>query len=706
MLEEHPKRFLSLLSGASMAISTANQAIETSPSASPASVFVPADEMEATEHFEPLYGLDPLATKEEAIHAMRESLGGNLKQVASKPKSKIADTGHTWTYRCNFLDDNGDRCCNLRGVVKRHGCKKSPMGFSVWVGVGTDDESNPDKKRSCHSNHSPDGFEETGLHRAFRAMADDAFPEGVKGTLETYDLVRKMKKFCLDETDDEDLKKVAYDNTLWERTIAQVRAYLKHKRSKAGVGFKVRSVQDIMDVCNKTPLTIPADYVARSDYQSAQEFADALGIDINRTCLVHLGSGETLNRFLFMVDKMNEQLSEAMKCNENNTAKKHVRSAIMICSPFTLFRLQEVSKLPDGCRIIYRDGTHGTLVDGSKLVVHMVSPDVQERPSQSHDVTSKGLVPYYLVSAEEHKYTTISSDVWAKFICDRLFGTTLGFDWAESDGAKGFIYGAIDLWEKQYDSLKSVLNCNFHVQQKIGPAKQSELRKKCRTKAFGDRATSQMNSMQNCKSSVMFETCMRLILEDWLEEHDQTTAAIYIRDFYGTYPRNQWYYSATGKFILLLQSRATLIFASHFWTISSFLGIQGIYPSGNFCEHHQGDVKGTKDKAGIIDLNVSMLSFVANQAPRLLEHERTRTSHLVAGRRVFPLEPSRTAIAVVRCMRLGVDLVEIVDKRTGKDCWLGNRAHFVGKPLQWKKPNGEVDLSRIDLYEDAVAGKP
>jgi hypothetical protein len=63
------------------------------------------------------------------------------------------------------------------------------MGFSVWVGVGSDDESNPDKKRSCHSNHSPDGFEETGLHRAFKALANVAFPEGVKGTLETNDLV-------------------------------------------------------------------------------------------------------------------------------------------------------------------------------------------------------------------------------------------------------------------------------------------------------------------------------------------------------------------------------------------------------------------------------------------------------------------------------------------------------------------------------------
>jgi hypothetical protein len=63
------------------------------------------------------------------------------------------------------------------------------MGFSVWVGVGTDDESNPDKKRSCHSNHSLDGFEETGLHHTFKAMAYLAFPKGVKGTLKMSGLV-------------------------------------------------------------------------------------------------------------------------------------------------------------------------------------------------------------------------------------------------------------------------------------------------------------------------------------------------------------------------------------------------------------------------------------------------------------------------------------------------------------------------------------
>jgi hypothetical protein len=167
------------------------------------------------------------------------------------------------------------------------------------------------------------------------------------------------------------------------------------------------------------------------------------------------------------------------------------------------------------------------LVDGAKLIVHMVSPDVQERPSQNNDVTSKGLIPYYLVSVEEDKYTTMAPDVWARFICNRLFGTTLDFDWPELDGASGFIYGAIDLWQNQYGSLKSILNCNFYVQQKIGPEKQSELRKKCRTKDLGNKTTSQMHNMQNCKSPDMFNSCMSLILEDWVD-NGETKATNYI----------------------------------------------------------------------------------------------------------------------------------------------------------------------------------
>jgi hypothetical protein len=100
----------------------------------------------------------------------------------------------------------------------------------------------------------------------------------------------------------------------------------------------VRLVEDIIDVCITIPLTIPANYVARSDYKSSQ----------------------ALNRLLFIINKMHEELTAE---NKNKVAKKHLRMVIIVCLLFTLLWVLEVSKLPDGCRIIYRDGTHGTLVD-------------------------------------------------------------------------------------------------------------------------------------------------------------------------------------------------------------------------------------------------------------------------------------------------------------------------------------------------------
>jgi hypothetical protein len=48
---------------------------------------------------------------------------------------------------------------------------------------------------------------------------------------------------------------------------------------------------------------------------------------------------------------------------------------------------------------------------------------------------------------------------------------------------------------------------------------------------------------------------MSLALEDWVN-NGEPKAANYIQEWYGTYPCNVWYYNATGKLILLLQSQA------------------------------------------------------------------------------------------------------------------------------------------------------
>ena len=49
-------------------------------------------------------------------------------------------------------------------------------------------------------------------------------------------------------------------------------------------------------------------------------------------------------------------------------------------------------------------------------------------------------------------------------------------------------------------------------------------------------------------------------------------------------------------------------------------------------------------------------------------------------------------------MRNGIDLVPHKDK--DGPCWIGNRAHFIGKPI---KPEGSLD--RIQRYYDAVDGR-
>jgi hypothetical protein len=68
----HPSIFLS---STSYATSMPNQTTENLPLVSP------------PEHFEPFYGLNPFATKEEAICVVREILGGNkLVQAIQSPK--------------------------------------------------------------------------------------------------------------------------------------------------------------------------------------------------------------------------------------------------------------------------------------------------------------------------------------------------------------------------------------------------------------------------------------------------------------------------------------------------------------------------------------------------------------------------------------------------------------------------------------------
>ena len=129
-----------------------------------------------------------------------------------------------------------------------------------------------------------------------------------------------------------------------------------------------------------------------------------------------------------------------------------------------------------------------------------------------------------------------------------------------------------------------------------------------------------------------------------------------------------------------------------------FSGIPGVYPTSNYCERYQLDLKGSSSVKGVIKLNQSKLSFIRNTLPEILLFERERSSTFVPGTVEVPEKPGRFALALTRCMRDGVDLVCRED-RDGV-YWIGNRAQFIGKPIIM--PDGSDD--RIRRYHEAVAG--
>jgi hypothetical protein len=502
---------------------------------------IPIAELEASKHSRLVPDLEIFDSFKDALHHTKLSFGGVLRQVTSKKQAK---GNHCWTYKCKHEDEEGHQC-PLTIFIKRHGPEKKTKGFSVWMGEPLKD----DIPRDMHD-HLVDRFEEIGVPLQIRAIVDAMIAdEDVKPN----EVMSKIKRFLIDDLpSDDSLKKIAQEDHLWENLHQQVQNYIKYKKRSKAKDYTPRTVMDVVELCERHSFDIPLTYVPRSNYESAEELATALGIDdVDKMLLIHLGSGPMLVELLTYVKEENKGLSKREMSELVKKAKSQVRVAIIACSPFMLFRLLQLSKLPAGLRSIYRDGTHGTLLCGSKLVTHLVTGDIRLRKSQNQ-VTSKNAAAFYLITPEEYKHSTMASDIWAKNICKSLFGADLELDWAISDMALGFLTGVTSVWKK----LRSILNCNFHVQQKIGPGNNSELKKKCRTGHQKTHAPRNWNNAQHAKSEALFSCATRLFIQDLDDEgpYQEKAASNYLNKYYLTKLTRNWYYMAAGTFRFYLRS--------------------------------------------------------------------------------------------------------------------------------------------------------
>jgi hypothetical protein len=497
---------------------------------------IPKNELAPTTFLQRVPDLEIVDTLEEALYAMRVTFGGKLLQNSIKTQ---ANGNKVWTYHCAHIDEEGHKC-PLSVCVKRHGTVDETKGFSNWMGKPLSNGI----PRDMHHHPVKDGLDEIGLPSAIREIADIliAKDEDVR----PQEVIDEIKRFLLDDLPpDHKLKSIGTDDVLWEGLKEKVRNYVKYTRKRNRGDYAIRTIQDVIDICEMHSLVIPETYVPRDDFKSAEELREALGVEsVDTMLLFHLGSGSTLEKLIEFVQEEEKYSSEKVKRGIERQATSQVRVAIIACSTSLLFRLLQLSKLPEGMRVLYRDGTHGTLLCGSKLITHLISGDIRLRKTHC-SVTNKCPAAFYLIAPEEYKYSTISSDIWAKDICRALFGVQLELDWAASDMAVGFLTGVKAVWKQ----LKGILNDCFHVLQKIGPGKGSELRKRCKTEHQKEHAPRNWALAQNSKSAAQFSCCTGLFIEDLKSgSHPEDKAAKYLGDTYLAALSRNWYYMVTGKF--------------------------------------------------------------------------------------------------------------------------------------------------------------
>jgi hypothetical protein len=104
--------------------------------------------------------------------------------------------------------------------------------------------------------------------------------------------------------------------------------YIKYCWIKIGsTRFRIRSIQDILDVCNERPSkSLLITHLGTTTRVHREELADALSVNVNHTCLVHLvGSGKILHDLLLIeidVLGVKEGLSHCVKARAKEKMKK------------------------------------------------------------------------------------------------------------------------------------------------------------------------------------------------------------------------------------------------------------------------------------------------------------------------------------------------------------------------------------------------
>jgi hypothetical protein len=108
-------------------------------------------------------------------------------------------------------------------------------------------------------------------------------------------------------------------------------------------------------------------------------------------------------------------------------------------------------------------------------------------------------------------------------------------------------------------------------------------------------------------------------------EQPETKAAKCLTNTYLEPLSQNWYYMVARKFefcVCITQLRKNLqYFVVVFIIVGFFSGIPGIYPTLNFCEDYQLNIKGSSQMKGVLQMNQLKLTFIKSTLSKLLTWE-------------------------------------------------------------------------------------
>jgi hypothetical protein len=293
-------------------------------------------------------------------------------------------------------------------------------------------------------------------------------------------------------------------------------------------------------------LTTPPGYTARSDYESAKELQESLGI-----------TDEMARKYVWlpMTNEVVEEYKDIFKTDPTLNTEIHwerVRQMKVVTGVKHLFHLMKLANEEPGKIFLYMDGTHSVSKDGSKMIpinargvavkVKSLPNLMQNKPrAQIGGDVEASAVPLCYCKGSEATVVTIVELLLLKFYCRKLFGKELHIDFVGSDHAKAFTCAVGLLFG---DSTKSV-QCSVHVG--MHPLKAgSGLNNKISRKGNEKKVSRDIKSMQR-QSAPAKSLIADKLMAGWADVLGERDAAKHFKKEFMTPPYDAWTYDVSGS---------------------------------------------------------------------------------------------------------------------------------------------------------------